>query len=59
MKGFEDPSHRELAMSQVSTYAGEDPQEFVAETRAALLDGKEFSDEIMKMYEHYSGGLTR
>ena len=59
VKDFEDPSHRELAMSQVSTYAGEDPQEFVAETRAALLDGKKFSDDVMKLYEHYSGGLTR
>ena len=59
VKEFEDPSHRELAGSQVSRYAAQDPQEFVAEVRAALLDGKGFSDEVMKLYSHYSGGLDR
>ncbi|WP_019176250.1 hypothetical protein [Methanomassiliicoccus luminyensis] len=56
---FEDPSHRELAISQVSRYASEAPPELVAEVRAALLDGRHFSDEVMNLYLHYSGGLTR
>lgn len=59
LKDFDEPSHRELAVSQVSMYAGEKPAEFVAEVRAALLDGKEFSDEVMKLYLHYSGGLSK
>ncbi|WP_236993934.1 Wss1p-related putative metallopeptidase [Methanomassiliicoccus luminyensis] len=59
LNDFDKLSEKELAIVEVSNYAGENPPEFIAEVRAAFLDGKEFSDDIMEMYDHYSGGLKR
>ena len=41
--------------SQVSEYAMESPDEFVAEVYAKMIDGKKFSNEVLKLYKKYGG----
>jgi SPP1 gp7 family putative phage head morphogenesis protein len=40
---------------RVSAYAGDDGREFVAETFAALLAGREFDEEVMQLYRQLGG----
>lgn len=57
IKEFAATDPRPTISKEVGLRASMNPQEFVAEVRAALLDGRKFSDEVMKLYEHYSGGM--
>ena len=49
------PSMIASIATEVSSYALIDAQEFVAETLAALLAGRSFSQPIMKLYYSYGG----
>lgn len=40
---------------QVSNYAATEPCEFIAETFAGLMSGKQYGDDIIKMYTEYGG----
>lgn len=52
LRDFEDPWG--VAM-KVSRYAAKDPGEFVAETFAGMVNGRTFSDEVMRLYEALDG----
>lgn len=44
-----------LTAHRVSTYAAENPSEFVAETHTALIMGESFPDDVMDLYRHLGG----
>lgn len=40
---------------EVSSYATENPAEFIAETYASLIEGRKFSDDVIALYKSYGG----
>jgi len=44
---------------RVSAYAATDPAEFVAELGSALLKGKHYDAEVMRLYKKYKGPLPK
>ncbi len=42
---------------EVSSYAAENPAEFIAETYANLIEGHKFSDDVMALYKKYNGPI--
>lgn len=48
----------DLVDEEVSAYARSNPAEFVAEVYSGLALGKEFSDEVMDIYEEWGGPDT-
>jgi len=53
---FIKPENQNIA-AEVSTYAKTDIAEFIAETYADLLAGKNFSDEVMALYKKFNGPI--
>lgn len=53
-KEFDDPEEEDVAR-RVSSYAGYNPLEFVAETFTGLMLGIDFDEEVMNLYEKYGG----
>jgi hypothetical protein len=51
------PSSREAVAiaAKVSEYAKTDPLEFVAEVRAGMAVGNKYPEDVMRLYEDYSG----
>ena len=49
------PGEQGLVRKQVSTYAGKNPNEFLAEVHAGIEGGEKFSPEIMEMFRRYAG----
>lgn len=54
-KEFINNKDIQYTAGQVSEYAKESPAEFVAETFAGLVSGKNFSDDVMALYRKYGG----
>lgn len=52
--GFATPEQTTIASSEVSQY-GNKPREFVAEVFLGLIYGKNYSDEVLKMYKAFGG----
>ena len=50
-------THNLKVSGEVSSYATENPAEFIAETFAGLVQGKKFSDDVMALYKKYGGPL--
>ena len=48
-------THNLKVSGEVSSYATENPAEFIAETFAGLVEGKKFSDDVMALYKKYGG----
>ena len=51
---FATPEQTKLARAEVSEY-GNKPREFVAEVFLGLVYGKNYSDDVLKMYKAYGG----
>lgn len=51
------PEEKKLIEKEVSTYAGYEPNEFVAEVFAAIKLGKTYSSTIMELYKFYKSGI--
>ena len=48
-------THNLKVSGEVSSYATENPAEFIAETFAGLAEGKAYSDDVMALYKKYGG----
>ena len=48
-------THNLKVSGEVSSYATENPAEFIAETFAGLVEGKTYSDDVMALYKKYGG----
>ena len=46
-------------VDHVSAYAGDTPQEFVAETHAGMVSGKSYPDDVMRVYDKYRGPAVK
>jgi hypothetical protein len=55
MTTFKGPSSQ-LATTEVSAY-GANPREFVAEVFLGLVYGKNFSDDVLRMYRDLGGAI--